>query len=277
MSDSPRYTPDISPLLRTWQLSEPELLAETKTSFIYRVKLHGEIVVLKVFNALGAADEKNGANALRHFAGHAAVKVYAQHDNAVLLEYASGPSLVTLVKQGQDLQATQIIADTLTLLHSPVPSFPVSAFTPLSTWFQSLFLRAQASHDGFFRQAAAVAQSLLQQPQNVGVLHGDMHHDNIIGSPRGWLAIDPKGLYGERTYDAANALLNPHDMDDLVINEKRLVTNAEILANALGVERQRLLQFTFAYCGLSAAWSLEDKQNPDLAIKVGKLLQPYVG
>ena len=42
------------------------------------------------------------------------------------------------------------------------------------------------------------------------VLHGDIHHDNILDfGKRGWLAIDPKRLQGERGFDYANLFCNP--------------------------------------------------------------------
>lgn len=270
------HIPEISQLLTAWQLSDPELLTETNTSFVYKAKLKEEVVVLKVLKPLGIIDEKYGANALLYFNGHGAVRVLAHNEQAVLLEYANGPSLDTLVKQGQDVQSTQIIADILTQLHSQTSSLPSSSFVPLTTWFHSLFLHARASSDPFFTQAAIIAEKLLAHPQNLRVLHGDIHHENILNSPRGWLAIDPKGLYGESTYDAANALLNPHTMEELVVNKARLLASTEIFGHALNVDRQRLLQFTFAYCALSAAWSLEDNQNPALALNVGTLLKPYV-
>jgi hypothetical protein len=45
-------------------------------------------------------------------------------------------------------------------------------------------------------------------------LHGDIHHDNILDfGRRGWLAIDPKRLFGERGFDYANLFCNP-DLSD---------------------------------------------------------------
>jgi aminoglycoside/hydroxyurea antibiotic resistance kinase len=42
------------------------------------------------------------------------------------------------------------------------------------------------------------------------VLHGDLHHGNVLDfGLRGWLAIDPKGLLGERGFDFANIFTNP--------------------------------------------------------------------
>jgi len=51
---------------------------------------------------------------------------------------------------------------------------------------------------------------LLADQHDVGVLHGDIHHGNILDfGPRGWLTIDPKGLIGERDFDYANLFCNP--------------------------------------------------------------------
>lgn len=50
----------------------------------------------------------------------------------------------------------------------------------------------------------------MADPHDVVVLHGDIHHGNVLdGGERGWRAIDPKGLLGERTFDFVNILLAP--------------------------------------------------------------------
>jgi streptomycin 6-kinase len=89
---------------------------------------------------------------------------------------------------------------------------------------------------------------LLSTQRDLGILHGDIHHENVkLSGKRGWLAIDPKGLYGERTYDAANVLCNPIGMDDFVANEARLMKNTDLLATEHEVPMRRLLAFTFAH------------------------------
>nr|WP_249123342.1 MULTISPECIES: aminoglycoside phosphotransferase family protein [unclassified Bradyrhizobium] len=55
---------------------------------------------------------------------------------------------------------------------------------------------------------------MLAEPRDVVVLHGDLHHDNVLDfGERGWLAIDPRCLRGERGFDYANIFTNP-DMAD---------------------------------------------------------------
>lgn len=42
-----------------------------------------------------------------------------------------------------------------------------------------------------------------------GFLHGDLHPENILLGPQGWVIIDPKGLVGEPCFEAIAWLRNP--------------------------------------------------------------------
>lgn len=266
--------------LEIWHLSEPRLLAQTATSHVYTVTVDGMIAVLKVFTPYGA-DEKTGAIALRHFDGHGAVRLLRNDDEAHLLEYIEGQDLIPLVRQGEDEQATAIIGDVLNQLHAaPLQSSP-DGLMPLNIRFRSLFKKAgydrQNGLDSIFTRAAVTTEKLLSNPGTSYVLHGDIHHENIrYSAERGWLAIDPKGLFGERTYDTANTLCNPFKVSKLVHNEMRLLKNAAILSQKLGIELPRILAFTFAYACLSASWTLEDGHDASYALKVAEIVEPHV-
>ena len=78
------------------------------------------------------------------------------------------------------------------------------------------------THGGILARCAEAARALLSEPREVGVLHGDLHHDNVLDfGVRGWLAIDPKRLVGERGFDFANIFTNPdaRRSDPSVANE----------------------------------------------------------
>jgi streptomycin 6-kinase len=118
-------------------------------------------------------------------------------------------------------------------------------------------------------KAAAAAHDLLAAPQGTAVLHGDIHHGNILDfGARGWLAIDPKGLLGERGFDYANIFCNPDH--GLATATGRVARQATIIAEASGLERARLLQCVLAYAGLSAAWLLIDGEVPELRLAVAE-------
>lgn len=267
--------------LKLWQLSEPKHITTTATSQVYHVRLNQEPAILKLLTRIGEIDEANAPIALRAFRGRGAIRVIKYDAHAHLLEYADGQSLLPMVKRGEDTQATQIIADTIKTMHSAVKDTHNQQLTPLSQWCRSLFSRAkrdtQSQHDSLYHHGAAVARYLLDSPQDECVLHGDIHHTNLLHSAeRGWLAIDPKGIYGERTYDLANTLCNPVELPDVVLDEKRLLANAQILAEVNGIPLERVLAFTFMYACLSASWSENDQQNPGAALGVAHLLAPHV-
>lgn len=264
--------------LQRWSLTEPHLLTATATSHIYTVRYQGETVILKRLNAVGVADESGGAVALDYWQGQGAVRLLQHDDGAHLLEYAGGDDLLPLVDRGADSEATGIIAGVLNQLHSAPAPLPAVGLTPLPRWFRSLFKCAESEGASpVYQRGAQVAAGLLAAPQQVRVLHGDIHHQNIrhkVG--RGWLAFDPKGLIGERTYDAANTLCNPPDRPQIVLDENRLLTQAALLAKTTHLDEGRLLAYTFAYACLSAAWSVEDDADPTDALIIAGLLEPHV-
>jgi streptomycin 6-kinase len=266
--------------LAVWRLSEPQYLTHTVTSRIYTVAHGGETVILKLLSPT-ETEEQTGALALRYFGGHGAVRLLRHDEGAHLLEYADGDELVTLAERGQDEAATRIIAAVIRQLHSvPQESRPDGLFR-LDRWFRELFVKAAADRrlgvESVYVGGASVAGRLLADPREVRVLHGDIHHRNIRQSPRGWLAFDPKGLVGERTYDCANTLCNPV-MSEIVHNKTRLLTSAAILADALDIELSRLLAFTYAYACLSASWSLSAgaEDAAQWALDVAAIVEPHI-
>jgi streptomycin 6-kinase len=266
--------------LAAWRLTAPQLLTETVTSRIYTVTHAGETVILKLL-APGETEEQTGALALRYFRGQGAVRLLRHDSGAHLLEYAAGAELITLVERGEDEAATRIIAQVLNQLHGVPQDAPRDGLFTLERWFRALFVQAaadrQAGAHTVYTRGAALARRLLDDPRDVRVLHGDIHHRNIRQSARGWLAFDPKGLVGERTYDCANALCNP-PLTGIVHNETRLLRSAGILAAALDIDRARVLAFTYAYACLSACWSLtiSDDAMAQWALGVAALIEPHL-
>jgi streptomycin 6-kinase len=267
--------------LSAWRLSDPRLLVQTFTSRIYTVTYQAQTVILKLL-APDETEEQTGALALRCFDGHGAVRLLRHDDGAHLLEYADGDELLTLVERDNDAEATRIIAHVIRQLHDAPQHGPTDGLFTLDRWFRELFRKAKVDREAgemsIYARGAALAEGLLNDPREVRVLHGDIHHRNIRRSARGWLAFDPKGLIGERAYDCANTLCNPPSRPDLVHNETRLLTNAAILGDELAIPLPRLLAFTYAYACLSASWSLsiQDAQAEAWALKVAAIVEPHV-
>lgn len=263
--------------IRLWNLKNPELIAETVMSHIYRVEAEGEVLALKLLSEDGAYDEGKGALALDYFGGHGAVRLLRYDAGAHLMEFVDGADLIPIVEAGRDDDATRIAAEVLNKLHEPRGKAP--ELRSLKSWFKSLFEKAKADEsagiESIYRRALPIAKELLENPREETVLHADIHHANIRHhTKRGWLAFDPKGIYGERTYDAANMLYNPTEA--IAEDESRLFRTAGILSKALNLDYQRYLQFAYVYGCLSAAWSLESEGNAESALTVAGMIEEKI-
>jgi streptomycin 6-kinase len=243
----------------------------TSSSALYPVRWKTRAAMLKVVTH---PDERNGAAALAWFAGHGAVEVLAMQGDAVLMARAGdADALVSMVGRGEDDAATRIICSVVQALHAPRAAPPPPELTPLTRRFRGLFRVADAAGaPEHYVEAAKMARRLLAEPLNQMVLHGDIHHENILhDEARGWVAIDPKGLIGEATYDYANTLENPIKHPDLVLSPGRLRRQAEVIAETTGVDLRRLLEFTFAFAALSECWGVEDGNATGYALAVSKI------
>ncbi|OAI30086.1 hypothetical protein A1351_23105, partial [Methylosinus sp. R-45379] len=227
---------------------------------------HGDVAAMLKISSLG--EEHNASALLSWWDGNGAARVLAHDGEALLMERATGSrSLVDLVRNGRDDEATLIVCDVVRRLHGR-RSTKMIGLSPLVARFRSLWDAAER-YDGIWAVAAGAARRLLAEPRDVAVLHGDVHHGNILDfGARGWLAIDPKGLSGERGYDYANILCNPDEATSTAPG--RLARQATLIAQASGIEYRRLLEWTLAHAALSAAWFLEDGGRPECRLAVAE-------
>ena len=229
------------------------------------VTVDGGPAFLKCFKP--NSDEHRSSELLAWYGGEGAARVLRMDPSAVLLERIPGESLSELVRAGCDQQATQILANVVSLLHAERPD-PLPPLLPLSERFAPLFALGNST-DNVASQISTLAAHLLETTQRDIPLHGDIHHDNILHHPdRGWLAIDPKGLVGDPHYDLANTFLNPINMQTWVQNPKRVQALVETLAVELDLDRKRLLQFALCHARLSALWSEADGEDPGHALSM---------
>ena len=203
------------------------------------------------------------SEALRLFSGRGGVKLLdAEPERGILLLARLEPGL-TLKSVKVDEEATRIAAGLLKSLRIPSPEgglFPSS-----EQWARGLGrLRlkhgggtgpipeplVKSAEEGFDRLHRTLGMPLL--------LHGDLHHDNILSGGSEWVAIDPKGVIGEIEYGTVPFLLNnlPDGHTDSSIRLIR--SRIAIFSEELQVRSERLLAWTFCHLVLSSVWSVED-------------------
>jgi streptomycin 6-kinase len=263
--------PDFDPYLKLWRLVPDGAPILTHSSRLLPVLYEGAPAMLKI---AVEPDERAGADLMAWWAGQGAARVLALDDAALLLERGTGVrSLAAMAKDGQDDEASRILCEAAAVLYQKTgPGRP--DLVPLDRWFEAL-PPAAATRGGILAAAWDTARDLFATPSDIVVLHGDLHHDNVLDfGPRGWLAIDPKCLVGERGFDFANIFRNPDglvfDSEAAAITAARLAHRSHVIAATTGIERRRLLQWTLAFAGLSAAWIFGDGDTPVLDLAVAE-------
>ena len=261
MNRSPDQT-RLSKALIRWSLNRPTLIAETATSWVYKVEQEGrEPAVLKQLKSdLPDDEELRGGALLAWYAGEGAATVFDAADGVIFMEWLDGKTLGDAARSGHDEDATAAIASVVKELHRPRDIDP-PPLLPLRYRFRALLEMKPArwphtSRD-LLARAAGIAYQIFDKPAPNVPLHGDLHHDNIIASRRGWLAIDPKGLIGDPAYEVANVFRNPHGAPHIFADPGAVARRADVLSSRLGFQRKRMLAFAATHAALSICWSLE--------------------
>lgn len=251
--------------LDRWELTPDGEPIITRTSRLLPVRSGGTSAMLKI--AL-VDEERIGGRLMNWWNGHGAARVMAHDENAILMERAEAGTSLADFARSRDDDASRIICAVLGQLHAPRDQ-PPAALVPLTDWFEPLRAAAEA-RAGLFGIAAAKASDLLAGQQDIVALHGDMHHGNVLDfGPRGWLAIDPKGLIGDRYFDYANIFCNPDH--EIATRPGRLSRQIGVVAEAAHLQHSRLLAWVVAWAGLSAAFFLDDGLPPNGALAVAEL------
>lgn len=212
-------------------------------------------IVLKLgLDSEGLARE---AFALKCFAGCGAVKVLSEDDGMLLLQRAvPGISLKSYFPNSEQ-ESVKIACEVMKKLHKA--NIPVAHnFPHIKDWLAALD-RDWKIHDEYLQKARKLREQLLQTSEADVLLHGDLHHDNILQNGNDWVMIDPKGVIGEPAYEVAAFIRNPmpellhhSDIPHIILN--RITRFAE----ALELPSQRILDWCFVQAVLAQAWALED-------------------
>lgn len=248
---------EVGPFLARWSLVPDGSLITTRSSWVVPVRFQSQSAMLKVARI---PDEHAGYRLMSWWRGDGAARVLAATNGALLMERAAGKqSLADMARSGQDDEACRILCRAAAKLHAPRAE-PISELHHLDRWFQPLFDLSNANP--VLLPAANAARSLLANQQGIRPLHGDLHHDNVLDfGERGWLAIDPHGLLGDRGFDFANIFTNP-DLADRAIPVStlpgRFEARLQIVSQEAGIEPARVLDWVTAWTGLSAAWFIGD-------------------
>lgn len=201
------------------------------------------------------------AEALRIFDGRASVRLLEcdPKRGAMLLEHVEPGRPVTVL--ADDIAETVAAASVMRRLWRPAP--PAGHGFPLaSDWLAAASdpkaLVATKAKYPWIEGVVARAGEFASEPAEAMLLHGDLHHDNILSSDRDeWLAIDPKGVVGEPAWEISPFLMNKLPPDSTAW-PRVLRRRADQLSDELSLDRERVYAWSAVRSLQSAFWSLRD-------------------
>jgi len=124
-------------------------------------------------------------------------------------------------------------------------------------------VRAENRAGNEFLSSLTIAERLYKELQEQNrlklLLHGDLHHENILRTSLGeWKVIDPQGRIGEKILEAGRFFQNEWDMHSKTEVSVDMVTFISTFAEVLGEDEKTVAVSCYLDCTLSACWSLED-------------------
>lgn len=164
-----------------------------------------------------------------------------------------------------DREVLRIAACVMPGLWRPVPSEPagerVADLARVFTEVRQRFPNGVASLDPSLLAAAeATFARLTAGSAGEFLIHGDMHSNAILSAQRRpWLAFDPKGLIGEREFDAAILIAEPSPRVTRAARPMQVIAERlTLLPDLLGLERGRCADYAFCYAMIIACTLLRD-------------------
>ncbi|HEY8597558.1 MAG TPA: aminoglycoside phosphotransferase family protein, partial [Thermomicrobiales bacterium] len=252
---------------RRWKLTILPPFPNLSFNYATPVRLgDGTAAVLKL--GVPRRELQTEIDTLRLYAGGGCARILDADPaiGAILLERLHPGTLLSA--HPDDEEATAIAATIMRRLWRPVPA--EHTIPTIEDWFGGMRELRENFGGGtgpfptrLVEEAERLAADLFASLDPPVVLHGDLHHFNILAAEREpWLAIDPHGVIGEPAYEVGALMRNPLPAfldfpDPLGMLERRLT----ILADSLGFERARLRAWTVAQGVLSAWWGYDDRRD----------------
>lgn len=233
----------------SWGLSDLTPVANLSYNFVLSGLYGQRPIILKIAFDENALQREE--RALRAFQGFGAVEIIKQRPDALLLERAvPGYSLKEFFPH-KEHEAIHISGDLMKALHKA--PFNDEDFPTMRDWL-SVLKKNWPIPDRYMHKARIMSDQLINSSMPQVLLHGDLHHDNIIRDSDRWVVIDPKGVIGHPVNELWAFMNNPTANLSKEIIDNRIANFAHIMA----VDPDLIARWCFVQSVLSWVWDIED-------------------
>lgn len=257
----------VKQMTEIWRLTDLQEVENLSYNYVLRGFKMAQPVILKIGFDVEALNRE--VFALKTFYGYGAPAVLDSMDGVVLLEQIfPGRSLINYFPE-RDLDSVRIVCAIMKRLYgAPLPT--EERFPTIANWLTALNRGADLPLS-YLIKARTMRDKLLKTPGKPKLLHGDLHHYNILKGEDTFTIIDPKGVIGEEAYEVASFIRNPiPDLLNLQNVSDTLLARIEEFAYLLKINPERIKEWCFVQSVLSWIWAIEDNSDPAYYVNLTK-------
>lgn len=253
----------LSAAVAQWKLDEVSCLYERETRAVYSAcsKQWGNVIV-KINE--DKKELKAGCDMLRALNGKGCCLVHAfdAGDGVAVLEQILPGT--TLRQEKEPQKRVEAFCGVFGQIH--MDGADVSGHDAYMDWLERAEQYCKESGAAMeireqMHRACQIGKEMFDKYPERLLLHGDLHHDNILLGAGGYRMIDPKGVVGPEIFDIPRFLLNELNEPDYV-SHGETVSHIEmmtgLLAQKTGYDRKDMEKLLFMEGMLDVVWCMED-------------------
>jgi streptomycin 6-kinase len=246
---------------------------------VFFVQRGEQSCVLKV--GLPQPEQLTEIEALGLFSSDQVVNVLAWDEpkRALLMERIQPGLTLRSLLDNPDLDTDLVSYAAPLLMSLQVPAEETCQLPTYQNWLKDGFspevLEQAPKLAQYVDLALRLNRRLTDRWNDVFVLHGDLHHDNILKENHlGWVAIDPKGVIGPRIYDCGRFIHNfiPFAADRGCTSEAvalaagLILRRCQTLSELSRYPTADLIAVGFIDLTLASSWSVADGETVNYSL-----------
>jgi streptomycin 6-kinase len=254
----------IAEYITRWKLSKMRLLDDGRESFVCSChsEIYGDAILKNRKTAKVIEDEYN---TLAEYRGRRFCKAFdADIKNGFLLEEQIQPGLELRKEKSLDkrLFVFCLLHNGLHIMPSKADKYPtyldwvskITGYMEKREDYKDLYLHMKRANDLCGELFAAYPSRML--------LHGDLHHDNILLNERKeYTIIDPKGVLGDPIFDIPRFILNEMEEN---LNQQlfdKINYMIKVIGTRLNIPVPVLKQCFYIEMAMAECWNVEDQDT----------------